>query len=329
MPSIPGLADLSSLGMDGASSAATTEVALITSRAVVGKAVDQLKLDTEVEPERLPLLGDFLARRFKPETKGAVAPPLFGLERYGWGGEHLAIARLAVPEAMLDSPMTLEVGDAAGRYTLFDEDGEVLLEGKVGEEARGHQVALLVESLAANPGTQFSVTKRRRLNVVTSLQEQVKASEQGKESGILQLTYQNEDPELAGRFLQQVAEAYVRQNVDRNSAEASSQLSFVKEQLPVVRRQVEAAQAAMNAYQTQARSVDITMQTKGLLEQQVAVETSIQQLHMQQAEMDRSFTREHRPTVRCSSRSPSWKAARPPSTGRSVTCPTLSRNCCA
>lgn len=293
MPSIPGLADLSSLGMDGASSAATTEVALITSRAVVGKAVDQLKLDTQVAPQRLPLLGDFLARRFKPETKGAVARPLFGLERYGWGGEHLAIARLAVPEAMLDSPMTVEVGDAADRYTLFDEEGEVLLEGKVGEEARGHQVTLLVESLVANPGTQFSVTKRRRLNVVTSLQQQVKASEQGKESGILQLTYQNEDPDLAGRFLQEVAEAYVRQNVDRNSAEASSQLAFVKEQLPVVRRQVEAAQAAMNAYQTQAKSVDITMQTQGLLEQQVAVETSIQQLHMQQAEMDRSFTREH------------------------------------
>ncbi|MBP3973316.1 polysaccharide biosynthesis tyrosine autokinase [Pseudoxanthomonas spadix] len=293
MPSIPGLADLSSLGMDGSSSAATTEVALITSRAVVGKAVDQLKLDTQVAPKRLPLLGDFLARRFKPETEGAVAPPLLGLNRYGWGGERLAIARLAVPEAMLGSPMTLEVGDAAGRYTLFDEEGEVLLEGQVGEEARGHQVTLLVESLAANPGTHFSVTRQRRLNVVTSLQEQVKASEQGKESGILQLSYQDEDPDLAGRFLQEVAEAYVRQNVDRNSAEASSQLSFVREQLPVVRRQVEAAQAAMNAYQTQAKSVDITMQTQGLLEQQVAVETSIQQLHMQQAEMDRSFTREH------------------------------------
>ncbi|WP_254775465.1 polysaccharide biosynthesis tyrosine autokinase [Pseudoxanthomonas sp. GM95] len=81
--------------------------------------------------------------------------------------------------------------------------------------------------------------------------------------------------------------------MDRNSAEVSSQLKFVKDQLLEVRKQVEAAQAAMNAYQTKAKSVDITMQTKGLLEQQVAVETSIQQLHMQQAEMDRSFTREH------------------------------------
>jgi tyrosine-protein kinase Etk/Wzc len=293
MPSIPGLSDLSSLGLGSSSSAATTEVALITSRSVVGTAVDQLKLDTQIEPKRFPLIGDFFARRFKPDTEGEVASPMLGLNRYGWGGERLAIEKLTVPDLLLGTELTFEVGEHANTYTLYDEDGDLLLKGSVGEKASGHGVSLLVEALAANPGTRFSVTQQRRLTVVTELQDMVKASEQGKESGILQLTYQDEDPALASTFLQDVAEAYVRQNVDRNSAEASSQLAFVKGQLPEVRKQVEAAQAAMNAYQTKANSVDITMQTKGLLEQQVAVETSIQQLHMQQAEMDRSFTREH------------------------------------
>jgi len=47
MPSIPGLADLTSLGGSG-SIASTTEVALLTSRTVVGTAVDQLHLETVV-----------------------------------------------------------------------------------------------------------------------------------------------------------------------------------------------------------------------------------------------------------------------------------------
>src|SRR5690606_31369442 len=90
-----------------------------------------------------------------------------------------------------------------------------------------------------------------------------------------------------------VVEAYVRQNVERSSAEAAAQLQFVKEQLPTLRRQVEEAQEAMARYQSTANSVDITMQTKGLLDQEVAVETAIQQLRLRQAEMDRSFTRDH------------------------------------
>jgi tyrosine-protein kinase Etk/Wzc len=60
-----------------------------------------------------------------------------------------------------------------------------------------------------------------------------------------------------------------------------------------VRGDLEKATAALNAYQTTAHSVDITMQTKGLLDQEVAIETSIQQLRMQQADIERRYTPEH------------------------------------
>ena len=292
MPSIPGLSDLSSLGLGGSSSAATTEVALITSRAVIGDAVDALKADIEVEPKRFPLVGDFFARRFVGEASDAVAPPKFGASSYGWGGETLQVAGLEVPSHLVGEPLVLVAGDGNG-FTLEGPDGDTLLQGTVGHDAEGSGVKLQVAELRANPGTRFEVTRLRRLDVVAGYQEDIKASEQGKESGILRLSFENRDPVFAEAFLQQVAGAYVRQNVERNSAEASSQLAFVREQLPTIRQQVEAAQEAMRAYQTTANSVDITMQTQGLLQQEVAVETSIQQLKMKQAEMDRSFTREH------------------------------------
>ena len=291
MPTIPGLADLTSLA-GGGSTAATTEVALLTSRTVVGTAVDQLHLDTEVEPARFPLLGGFMARRFQPAQEGEVASPWLGLSRYGWGGESVQVERLLVPAFLVDEPLLLVAGEE-GRYSLLGPDGDELLAGQVGQTAQGRGVTLEVAALAANPGTRFEVTQRRRLDVISALQEEIKAAEQGKESGILRLTYEDTDPLRAEAVVQKMAEAYVRQNVDRSSAEAASQLQFVKDQLPTVRKQVEEAQAAMSAYQSRANSVDITMQTKGLLEQEVAVEGSIQQLRLKQAEMDRSYTREH------------------------------------
>ncbi|WP_028928241.1 polysaccharide biosynthesis tyrosine autokinase [Pseudoxanthomonas suwonensis] len=291
MPSIPGLSDLSSL-TGGGSTASTTEVALLTSRSVVGTAVDQLHLDIEVEPRRFPLVGNFLARRFKPETPDQVAPPKLGLSSYAWGGEVLEIQRLEVPAALVGETLELEaLGD--GGFVLRSPDGEELLRGTAGETAERNGAIAEVAQLRANAGTRFDVVKQRRLDVVAGVQEDIKAAEQGKESGILQVTYEDTDPMRAQALVQKVAEAYVRQNVERSSAEAASQLQFVKDQLPDVRRQVEQAQAAMSAYQSKANSVDISMQTKGLLEQEVAVETAIQQLRLKQAEMDRSFTREH------------------------------------
>lgn len=293
IPSLPGLTDLTqSLGMGG-SSEATTEIALITSRTVIGDAVDELKLDIEVEPYRFPLLGNYFARKAEATDPEQLAKPWLGFDSYGWGGEKLEIFQLEVPAALLENDLTLIAGDKSGSYTLLNEDGETLLQGQVGEPAQGHGVKLQVAELKANPGTRFHVRKLRRLNVVSQLQEDVQVSEAGKESGILSMSYENADPVLAGNFLQHVAQAYVRQNVERNSAEATAQLTFVKEQLPNVRQQVDTAQNALSAYQTKANSVDLTLQTKGLLDQAVAVETSIQQLRLQQAEMDRKFTRDH------------------------------------
>ncbi len=274
------------------SSAATTEVALLTSRTVIGTAVDALQLDVVATPRRFPVLGDYFARRFTPASPGDVAPSHFGADSYGWGGELLQIHGFNVPEYLIGMPLVLQAG-SAGAYVLYDADGGEILRGNVGKTAQGRGVTLDVMAMRANPGTRFDLTKLRRFDVVSQLQRAVQAVEQGKESGILQVSYENTDPVRAEAVVERVAESYVRQNVERSSAEAASQLEFVKEQLPVVRRQVEAAQVAMTAYQSKANSVDITMQTKGLLDQEVAVEASIQQLRLKQAEMDRSFTREH------------------------------------
>jgi len=291
VPAIPGISDLASMG-GATSAAATTEVALLTSRTVIGTAVDQLQLDVVATPRRFPLVGDYFARKFKAQSENDVAPPRFGASSYGWGGEALQIHRLDVPAAMIGAPMVLQAG-SSGSFVLFDGEGDEILRGQAGKAAEGRGVTLEVIALRANPDTRFDLVKLRRFDVVSGLQQSVQAVEQGKESGILQVMYESENPVLAEAVVARVADSYVRQNVERSSAEAASQLQFVKEQLPVIRRQVEQAQVAMTAYQSKANSVDITMQTKGLLDQEVAVEASIQQLRLKQAEMDRSFTREH------------------------------------
>jgi len=292
VPSLPGLSDVSqSLGMGG-SAEATTEIALITSRAVVGSAVKALGLDVDVEPNRFPVIGGYFARSAEQSEPDALSDVRFGLSRYGWGGEKLDVFQLEVPRNLVAKPLTLIVGEK-GSYELLDNSGNHLLKGTVGLVATGHGVKMQVSEIRAHTGMRFEVTRSRHLTAVSELQEKISVIESGKDSGILTLAYENSNPELARSFLQQVAQAYVRQNVERNSAEASAQLAFVKEQLPNVRNQVDAAQKSLSAYQMRANSVDLTLQTKGLLDQEVAVETSIQQLRLQQAEMDRKFTRDH------------------------------------
>jgi tyrosine-protein kinase Etk/Wzc len=291
VPNLPGLSALTQT-LEASSPEATTESALITSRMVIGAAVDQLNLTIESHPKRLPLIGNFIARRYASSNPGKVSPPLFGMIGYDWGGAKLDIFQLDIPDSLLDRPLSLIAGEG-GAYVLVDDNDNVLVIGKAGQSASGHGVTIQVKTLIANPGTQFRVFRHRELTVINGLQQAINVSEQGKESGILQMTYDNPDPQMATNVLEQVGELYVRQDVDRNSAEAANSLKFVREQLPNVRRALEKATAALNAYQIQAHSVDISMQTQGLLDQEVSIQTNIQQLRLQQADMQRQYTSEH------------------------------------
>lgn len=291
-PTLPGLSQLNQT-LGASSSQAVTEITLLTSRRVLAKAVSDLKLDIQINPWRFPVLGGYIARRYVTEHPGAVAPAHPGLSRYGWGGELLTIYQLEVPTGLLGKTLTLRAGES-GQFSLYDNHDDLLLKGQVGQVASGHGVRIQVETLKANPGTGFAVTRQRTLAAIDGLQQKdVDAEEQGKDSGIIQVTYPNADPALAIAVLDHIDNEYVRLNVARNSEEAAHQLDFVRGQLPGVRKDLEKAEAAMNAFQIKAHSVDVTLQTKALLDQSVTIDNNIEQLRVQQADVERRYTSAH------------------------------------
>lgn len=290
MAAMTGMAEMTE--MFGTTSPAVTEIELLKSRAVLGQTVENLKLDVIVEPHYLPIFGRFLARRFQPEPDQALAAPLFGLSSFAWGGEKLDIFQLEVPDSYLGEKLTLK-SDGNGTFTLLNEDDEPVLTGNVGSQAEQDGFKLQVAELVAHAGTEFSITKQRRLTTILQYQEDLGANERGKESGIIALSLESDEPAQATRVLDEVSRLYVLQNVQRNSAEAAQSLEFLQGQLPEVRKQLEEAEAKLNAYQTSARSVDITIETKAVLDQIVALETLISEQKLKRAEMERRFTSQH------------------------------------
>lgn len=274
------------------SSAAVTEIELLKSRQVIGQAVDNLKLTTTVEPKLFPVIGAFMHRRFQPQPEQPVASAFLGFGSFAWGGEQVDIFQLEVPAAYQGKPLTLTAGES-GAYTLYNDDGDALVSGQVGEAVDSDGFKIQIAELIARPGTDFNVVKRGRLSTILGLQRGIGASEKGKDSGILTVSLEHREPEFAMRVLDEVSRLYVRQNVERKSAEAQQSLEFLTDQLPKVRRDLENAENALNAYQASAGSVDITIETQSILTQVVEMEAAISELTLKREELQRRFTRDH------------------------------------
>lgn len=285
-----GFADLSS--MLGGQSPSVTEIGIIKSRAVIGKTVDDLHLDIDITPNTFPVIGSFLARRYRGDTESSVAAPRLGLSSYAWGGERLEFTRLDLPKELLGKKLTLIAG-ADNRFQLLDDNDNLLVEGVAGIAFAQDGVEGVVARLQANPGTRFEVVRNPRIVAIQNYQDALDISEQGKESGIIRLALASTDAPEAVQILNKVSSLYVQQNVQRTSAEAAQSLAFLQGQLPQVKRDLAKASDALNSYQTRGKTVNISLETQSVLGQAVSLDTRISELKLQQAELDRKFTRQH------------------------------------
>ncbi|KZX66285.1 tyrosine protein kinase [Alcanivorax sp. HI0033] len=284
---LPGMSEITE--MFGSESAAVTEIELIKSRAVMGETVDALHLDIEIEPVQVPVIGNFLSRYASYGPDGLAEP--WWSSNYAWGGEKLDITRFEVPRATYGDEYTLKVTESG--WLLENEAGIEVLGGVEGEQANNGNYSLFVQSVKARPGTRFTLIKRDRLAKIIELQQNVGASEKGKDSGIIVLSYPHPKPAKAKAVLDHITQTYVRNNVERNSAEASSSLEYLKERLPDVRKDLEEAEAKLNEYQVEAESVNVTAEAQAVLDQIVELEKNISTLQLQKAEIERKFTSSH------------------------------------
>lgn len=271
------------------------EIQILKSRMVLDQVIDKLNLLVGAKPKAFPLIG----RAYSDWHQNAPAPvdPIMGFKSYAWGGEHIEVPTLEVPERLLGEELQLKAVDANGAFILSDEHGKKILEGNVGTPASGQSengpVSIFVRKLVARPGTKFQVVRFSRQDILKRLSDDLTVREQGKQSGVIGISVHGGSAKSVSHIIDSIEDAYVRQNVERRSAEAQQSLEFLEKQLPQLKEQVNIAQAHLNEYQLKHGSIDITRETSLVLEHRVDLQANLLQLRQQREEAMQRFTPQH------------------------------------
>jgi tyrosine-protein kinase Etk/Wzc len=271
-------------------SSSSTEIEILKSRNVLGDVVEKAQLTIGVQPRRFPLIGDYFAR--KDAGRSEPVAPWLGAGSYAWGGERLRVSRFEVPSP--GAAFTLVAGDAGG-FVLLDGEGEEILRGKAGEAAAGSdgQVRIFVSELVARSGTQFFVSKLDHFAVVRALQGQLQIAEKGRGTGLLAISLEGADRERIRTIVQELSRSYLRQNVERRSAESEKMLEFINQQMPVMRGELDAAEQALNLYRERSGTIDLSIESQNLIQRVTNLETEISALGIERAELLQKLTDSH------------------------------------
>ena len=272
-------------------SPASAEMEILRSRLVVGKSVDELQLYVSATPRYLPVVGHWLARR----ATALSSPGFLGLGGYVSGNESIQLGLLEVPAALEGEPLRLVATE--GGFELRDPDGQTLVQGKTGTpaefgtgESKGR---ILVTELKGKPGAAFDVVRQSRLRVIEELQKDLAISEQGRQSGVIAVQLQGEDPQAIARTLRAVGTNYVRQNTERRSAEAEKSLRFLGDFLPQLKTRLEDSEVRLNQFRSQNGTFDLGAEGKSYLETTVKLQAALLELQQKRREQSALFTPAH------------------------------------
>lgn len=256
-------------------SSATTEVEIIKSRMILGETVDKFNLTTVTAPIYAPIVGKGFAR-----LTGDI--------------NHIAVSRFSLPSYASSYSHTIQILDAEqGTYQLVRDDERVILTGKVGELATADDYSLFVAGFESHNGFEFSIAKQSRLEAIEWLKTSLSLSEQGKQTGILKLSFEGENKQQITEILNHISQIYFLQNVKRNSAEAEKSLEFLESHLPGIKSELTGYEDTLNNYRQKNESIDLGLEAQSTLKVMVELEAQLNELTFKESEISQRFTKDH------------------------------------
>ena len=256
-------------------SSATTEVEIIKSRMILGETVDKFNLTTVTSPNYAPIVGKGFAR-----LAGDI--------------NHIAVSRFTLPSYASSYAHTIQIVDAEkGTYQLVRDDERVILQGKVGELATADDYSLFVAGFESHNDFEFSIAKQSRLEAIEWLKASLSLSEQGKQTGILKLSFEGENKQQISAILNHISQIYFLQNVKRNSAEAEKSLEFLESHLPGIKSELTGYEDVLNNYRQKNESIDLGLEAQSTLKVMVELEAQLNELTFKESDISQRFTKDH------------------------------------
>ena len=265
----------------------TGEIQVLGSRMVLNAAADQADLQINAQPRYLPLVGAWLARH----AVGLSMPILGG---YVTGAERIDVTRFNVPPSLEDTGPFIITAQGGGRFSVRHPMLNVPLNGVLGQPLRSTLpdgiLDIQLSQLAGTPGATFTVFVASRDRAIEQLQGRLQLAEMGRQSNVIGVSLEDSNRLRLARVLNAIGEQYVRQNMDRKSAEAEKTLAFLDAQLPTFESQLKDSENAFARFRNQNGTIAFDEEAKVWLKRTSDLQSSLLDLQQKRREAEPNFS---------------------------------------
>lgn len=278
-------ADISDLVSSDASPA-QTEAELIKSRMVLEPVVNLLNLRVRLSDPEIGFIDRIEASRIHTQINSPE-----GVALKTEDGE-ARVSHFDVSQGYLNQTFTLTRAESG--YTLSNDLND--FQGQFNQPQRfkgvDGYIHITVNDLPAI-GDIIHITKQSLKVTTDAINSRLSVVEQGKQTGIIQLSMTGPDQQQVSLILKEIILSYINQNQSRGSEETTKTLSFMETQIPLLRQKLEDSEATFNDFREENGTIDVAQEAQLLLTENSNIDAQLNELRLKKADLTTYYTEEH------------------------------------
>lgn len=246
---------------------------LATSPYILNDVIDNLKLYIEVKPVLFPVIGRHFYYNFQPTFPNELNDKfknihLFNLNNYAWGGEYVIVNNFAVPDALLEKPFTIQVGNNNSYLLLYNNKriascrvGQICLNGD-------GSILLLIDKINARVHTKFTLVRHSQERVYKSLSSALILNEVNKvqsttdHSGIININLSGEQPDIQAKIINSMMEILITRSLMDKKTPLIAMRAFVDANLSQIEGEYVSARRKLSQYRQENKLINMETQSK-------------------------------------------------------------------
>jgi len=150
-------------------------------------------------------------------------------------------------------------------YNVKDANDALAAQGRSGERVRTNDLTLLLDEIQGRKGDRFRLRQRPLNGTVQGVMVATKASQVGKNTNIIKVTFSNTDPVIASAVVNTLVQAYLEQTLSFRTEEASNTVKFVEDQLKGTRDELDVSEKNLQTYKSTTGMVKLDAEAEELV----------------------------------------------------------------
>lgn len=139
----------------------------------------------------------------------------------------------------------------------------------------------------------INITKQSIQFTTNAINSRLSVIEKGELSGIIQMSLTGSNQQQVSSILKEIVISYIDQSESRGSEETTKTVAFMETQIPALKKKLETSEAIFNKFREKYGTIDVGREAELLLTENAQINTQLNELKLNKAELTTYYTTEH------------------------------------